>query len=192
MKRRGIDNGLAFMFTVMLTCAITMGCASRPVGVVLTYEIEDSSSRHTQADMDSLMKTVNQRLGRRGQARVLNDKQLVVNIYGDPSASDLDRVKRLMVTQGYLEFRILADPVQPQDRPIIELAMAATSERRVRLHDNIVAEWVQYDEKEFGPSEEESKGAVKRKNVDVPELLVLADQFNLTGAYLASVHKTLD
>ena len=93
---------------------------------------------------------------------------------------------------GQLEFRITADPTQPnsQEREIIRLASELSpAQKEVTLGGRIVAEWVAYSLDEFGPADQEDgRNIVKRLAGDTPEALVLVDPeaVSVTGDYLRS------
>ena len=110
----------------------------------------------------------------------------------------LEYVKQRITQLGQLEFRITADPTQPnpQEREIIRLAMELPlSQKDVTVGNRVVAQWLPYSLEEFGPVEkEDSRQIVKRLAGDTPEALVLLDPdaISVTGEYLRSVSKGVD
>jgi SecD/SecF fusion protein len=101
----------------------------------------------------------------------------------------LNFVKRRITEMGQLEFRITADPAQPnsQEREIIRLAQELSpAQKEVTLVGRTVAEWLPYEVKEFGPIDEDTRGLVKRMAGDVPEALVLVEPeaVTVTGEHL--------
>ena len=123
----------------------------------------------------------------------IDKKQVEVGIYGDANPDDLKWIKQSLGVRGYLEFRILADASNPEDRAIIELAKRVpVGQKEVLQGAKKVAEWVTYDITVFGPPETEVISVVKRKAGDAPEALILMDAMNVTGEYLTSVTKTVD
>ncbi len=88
------------------------------IGVVLTYEIDQHAAQTggTKPDMSTLVRNLNGRLAQVGRAHALDNKRLAVDIYGEPKATDLEWIKRLVSGMGHIEFRILADPANPKDQ----------------------------------------------------------------------------
>jgi SecD/SecF fusion protein len=106
---------------------------------------------------------------------------------------EMDFVKQKITALGKLEFRILADPTIQKDKNTIDLAKRLPpTEKDVKLGDAMVAKWVPYDVKEFGPPERENDGFVKRLAGDTPEILVLMDPLNVTGEYITHAAKGMD
>jgi SecD/SecF fusion protein len=102
----------------------------------------------------------------------------------------LQYVKRRITELGQLEFRILADPKWPKDRPKIEQAkLAPPNQKDVFLGGQKVAEWLSYETKEFRKDDER---LVRRMAGDTPEALVLTDPWNVTGDYLSNSAKGFD
>jgi SecD/SecF fusion protein len=127
-------------------------------------------------------------------------KEITIREYGpaieiiipQTGPDEMEFVKRRITDLGQLEFRITADPAQPEDRPRIERARRLPPGQKVLMDGDVkIAEWVAYDEKEFGPVDEEA-GIVKRMAGETPEALVLMDPWNVTGEFLTSATKGLD
>jgi len=127
-------------------------------------------------------------------------KEITIREYGpaieiiipQTGPDEMEYVKRRITDLGQLEFRITADPAQPEDRPRIERARRLPPGQKALMDGDVkIAEWVAYDVKEFGPVEEES-GIVKRMAGETPEALVLMDPWNVTGEFLTSATKGLD
>jgi SecD/SecF fusion protein len=109
----------------------------------------------------------------------------------------LEYVKQRITQLGQLEFRITADPTQPnsQEREIIRLAQELPlSQKDVTVGKRVVAQWLPYSLEEFGPVDREDRNIVKRMAGDTPEALVLIDpeSVSVTGDYLSSVSKGVD
>jgi SecD/SecF fusion protein len=130
-------------------------------------------------------------------------KEITIREYGpaveiiipQTGEDEMEFVKRRITDLGQLEFRITADINMPQDRATIDQARKmAPSQKALMSGANKVAEWVTYDEKEFGPVREpqEPGDLITRMVNDVPEALVLMDPMNVTGEYLTSATKGLD
>jgi preprotein translocase subunit SecD len=193
MKRQVFLAALGWVAIAVLLCVFP-GCGREPVGVVLRYRAAPAGfgARGT-VDMHSLVVTIDNRLEGAGRARAVSRDEVEVEVYGDPNQVELESIQFRISTIGELEFRILADSTQPQDRSIIEQAKRAPpSQRDVTLDGTKVAEWVTYSKAEFGPVDEELGGMVKRVADDRPEALVLMDQLHVTGQYLTSATKGLD
>ncbi len=106
---------------------------------------------------------------------------------------EMDFVKQKITALGKLEFRILADPTVQKDKNTIEQAKhLPPTEKDVMLGDAIVAKWVPYDVKEFGPPDRQNDGFVKRMAGDTAEILVLMDPMNVTGEYITHAAKGMD
>ncbi len=110
----------------------------------------------------------------------------------------LEYVKQRITQLGQLEFRITADPTQPnsQEKEIIRLAEELPpSQKEVKLGNRVVAQWLPYAVEEFGPvDKQDSRNIVKRMAGDTPEALLLIepDAVSVTGDYLRSVSKGVD
>lgn len=191
IRRYAISALVVTLFAMFLTGTCS---ATEPVGIILKYEIDQANAPvRPRNGIEILVKRENIRLGNLGVARVLNDKQFEVSIYGNPNESDLYWIKQLAGAQGVLELRILANPYDPKDRPIIELAKAASPTQKVIQQDgNDVAEWITYVEAEFGPADKQLEAAVKRSSPSASEILVLLDSLNITGDYLDSAKIGVD
>jgi SecD/SecF fusion protein len=127
-------------------------------------------------------------------------KEMTIRAYGPAveiiipqvGPEEMEFVKLKITKLGQLEFRITADPNISKDKPRIEAAkLLPPTKQEVRLGDQLVAKWVPYDEKEFGPADQPD-GYVKRMAGDTPEILVLIDPFNVTGEYLTSATRGYD
>ena len=111
----------------------------------------------------------------------------------------LEFVKRRITEMGQLEFRITADPTQPnpQEREIIRLAQELSpAQKEVTVGGRVVAEWVAYSPDEFGPVDSRTTAAIsssgwpatrpKRSFCSKPAAV------SVTGDYLRSVSKGVD
>jgi preprotein translocase subunit SecD len=184
------------MVAVVVVCCGICGCGPRPVGFVLTYRVAPNSSRSLDAkEMETLVLVINHRIGRSGRARVVEGGQVEVDVYGDVDAQMREVLKYLIGYVGALEFRITADVDQPADRAIIEAARSLPAdEKNVMVNDKRVAEWVTYDDREFGPAAKpaEPGDLVTRMANGTAEALVLIDPMNVTNKYFTRVDKGLD
>jgi preprotein translocase subunit SecD len=182
------------ILVVVVICGLaSVSCAHEPTSVVLTYEI---AGRPPSSAEDQWTKVVadaiNERLGSRGSAAALDKKQIHIELYGKIDATGLKLAEQRISGDGF-EFRILADTEHPDDLPIIKQAKLTPSDKHdVSIDDKKVAEWVRYNERDFGPVDREVGGMVKRQAGNVPEALVLIDELNVTGEYLTSAKKSFD
>jgi preprotein translocase subunit SecD len=158
--------------------------------------VAPNSSRSLDAkEMETLVLVINHRIGRSGRARVVEGGQVEVDVYGDVDAQMREVLKYLIGYVGALEFRITADVDQPADRAIIEAARSLPAdEKNVMVNDKRVAEWVTYDDREFGPAAKpaEPGDLVTRMANGTAEALVLIDPMNVTNKYFTRVDKGLD
>jgi SecD/SecF fusion protein len=127
-------------------------------------------------------------------------KEITIRKYGpaveiiipQTGEDEMEYVKRRITDLGQLEFRITADPNLAKDRNVIDRARRLTPSQKALMNNNVKeAEWVAYDENEFGPVSDEGR-IVKRQAGDTPEALVLIDPMNVTGRYLTQATETLD
>jgi preprotein translocase subunit SecD len=185
-------------FRVLILIAIVFSsiasrcCAHEPTSVVLMYEIDGRGPMNAGSEGTKVVaKAIAKRLGRMGEASATNDKQIRVELYGKIDEAGLKLAKQRINSGGVFEFRILADAEHPNDLPIIQQAKQTPQDKReVVIDDKIVAEWVPYMQKLFGPADHETIGVVKRQAGSDPEALVLIDDLNVTGEYLTSATKS--
>lgn len=145
-----------------------------------------------KVDIDKLIDALAQRIDPAGtkEVSIRNYGGAVEIIIPKAGPDDLTYIKRRITDLGQLEFRIVADPRWTEDRSIIDKAMKlGPSEKLVITGDKPVAEWVEYNEKEFG---EDDNRLVQRTAGSRREALVLLDRHNVTGEYLRSASKSYD
>jgi preprotein translocase subunit SecD len=184
------------ILVVIVICGLTTtSCAHKPVSVVLTYEIDGSGlSRVGDNLTKDVAEAINERLGPRGAATALDKKQIRIELFGKIDVTDLKLAEqRISGGGGGFELRILADTEHTDDLPIIKQAKLTPPDKHdVLIDDKRVAEWIRYNERDFGPVDREVGGMVKRQAAGVPEALVLIDDLNVTGEYLTSAKKGFD
>lgn len=145
-----------------------------------------------KVDIDKLIDALAQRIDPAGtkEVSIRNYGGAVEIIIPKAGPDDLTYIKRRITDLGQLEFRIVADPRWTEDRSIIDKAMKlGPSEKIVMSGDKPVAEWVEFNEKEFGTEDER---LVQRTAGSRREALVLLDRHNVTGEYLRSASKSYD
>jgi len=177
-------------------------------GITLIYELQDTSAQAEQNGKNQSDARERSIAAKRQLVRQLigalservdpsGTKEVTIREYGlgqieiiIPKASqqELEFIERRIYTAGSLEFRITASPIFTENREIIELAKGLPpGENEVKLAGNKVAEWVAYDEEEFGPVDREDPRIVKRLAGKKPQALILTnDGLDVTGEYLKS------
>ncbi len=178
----------AFVFLPQIRDAMT-----QPQGPVLVYEVDpDSVGPGQTVDMDKLVQAINRRLNpgwsRLAVVRTLDGQRIEVTVVGK-TASDTHRVERLLASAGSLEFRILAN--RRDDKDLIKQALADPSKTKIRdKNGKLEAWWVpvkaEQERSLAGLSEIALRTRTKARR-QITEVLVLNDDYNLTGAYLTRV-----
>jgi SecD/SecF fusion protein len=182
-------------------------------GITLIYEIEDTSAgaqpnaapdqpaltsaaataASKKVEMDKLIGALRKRIDPTSTKEITIRPQgswAVEVIIPRTGPDALESVKSRITALGELEFRITADPLWAQDRPIIEQAkLNSPNQKDVLVGGTKVGEWVEYDTKSFAHNDE---GMVTRKAGTTPEALVLLDPWNVTGEYLARAESGAD
>ncbi len=168
-------------------------------GITLIYELKDEPAAEQDgeapagrsAELQELIDILKRRIDPTGTREVtIREYGPAIEIIMPNTGQDaLEFVKRRITEMGLLEFRITADPAQPnpQEREIIRLAEELSpAQKEVTLGGRTVAEWVPYEVKEFGPVDEDARGLVKRMAGDTPEALVLIEPpaVTVTGKHL--------
>ncbi|TWT77368.1 bifunctional preprotein translocase subunit SecD/SecF [Posidoniimonas polymericola] len=154
---------------------------------------EESGEGKQKVKIDQVINALKMRVDPSGT------KEVAIRSYGDdievivPQASsqdELKHVKAMLTDLGELEFRILASAGWPNDKPVIDAAMALPpSQKSVEIGGQERGRWVQFDEREFGDGEGR---LVTRQTRAEPEALVLIDPLNVTGEYLTSARSDFD
>jgi SecD/SecF fusion protein len=168
-------------------------------GPVLVYEVDPAGlSPGQQVDMANLVKAIDRRFGvgrsRLARVRRMDDRRLEVAVMGK-AESDKQRVEKLLASIGTLEFRILAN--RRDNRDLIERSLADPS--KTKLQDNtgnLLAWWAPVKAgQESGLANSSSDIALrnrKKGGKETTEVLVLNDEYNVTGAYLTRVDAGVD
>lgn len=181
-------------------------------GITLIYELKDpaaagldnegvSGALERNVKLQDLIDTLKRRIDPTGTREVtIREYGPAVEIIIPSTGQDaLEYIKRRITEMGMLEFRITADPSQPnpQEREIIRLAQELSpAQTEVVLNGRTVAEWVPYEVKEFGPVDQPHNGLVKRMAGNTPEALLLVEPkaVSVTGEHLRakSISKGVD
>ncbi len=179
-------------------------------GVILIYEAdksvaaqpgaEEDEEGNTPANSNSSAPKITEEVISAIKQRVdpTSTREVSIRGFGDtmeiiiPKAGpdELEYTKRKISETGNLEFRITADPRWEKDRDIIEKALLLSpSQKLVMIANRPRAEWIAFDERQFSF---EDPRLVQRSAGKRREALVLLDQYNVTGEYLASADKDID
>ncbi len=163
-------------------------------GITLVYELAPSSGN--EVPIGTLIDALKQRVDPTSTREVTirqRGSNAVEIIIPKTGADALQYVKRTITEMGQLEFRITAEPNRADKKDVIEKAKTLTAgQKDVMIGGQKKAEWVTYDEKEFGPPSASDNRILKRTAGEVPEALVLIDDWNVTGDDLKSATKGVD
>lgn len=188
-------EAVVWSLAIALTATL-VGCGHAPPGVELTYELDPRPQGAAGATLvEQTARVMTERLGDAGDVLVSPTKQMIVQLYGHPSAAELAALKRRLSTVGVLEFRIMASEKIAEHQPIIEEAKKLTEVETIRDEaGKVVARWSPLDDEEFPTLEEAvSRGLVTRMDGTTPQALVLLnDGLDVTGEHLKYVHPDLD
>ncbi len=158
-----------------------------PEALLVDYEIVPEQ---TKVPMDKLVAAVSRRVNPGGQ------KEVTVRQFGldqievilpEVEQAEVEQVKRIISSAGVLEFRILANPVDPRHRAAIAQARV-TRGTTVRQDGEVVARWARLDPARMRDDER----MVTRAGADGLEVLVMIDRFNVAGGDLSRVSADLD
>jgi SecD/SecF fusion protein len=206
-KRTGLSGaGLVLLiFTAVVVLAVLSfvalpflmhGTLHRPE-VRLVYEVDPSSTSDGHAvDMSALVDKIDSRVNRRSdivRVRDLSGGRIEVAVYSGDSAV-ADRVDRLIRASEALELRILAD--RRDDKEIIDRALADSS--RAEILDSkgtVLARWLPIDARQEQIIANYRDIALRKKKSgarEVTEVLVLNDDYNITGAYVSRASPSVD
>jgi SecD/SecF fusion protein len=189
--REAVVWSLALVVTTTLA-----GCGHATPGVELVYVL-DPPPQGPQGAMlvDSTAQVMEERLGDAGEVHALPNGQIVVLLYGHPSAAALAALKQRVSTVGDLEFRIMASESVAAHRSVIEDARKLTeSDADVEQTGKTVARWAALNPLEFRTLEEaDERGLETRMAGTAPQALVLVnDGLNVGGRHLKEVHPDID
>jgi preprotein translocase subunit SecD len=192
---RRFCEAVIWPLALVLTATLA-GCGHAPPGVQLIYEL-DPPPQGAQGSMlvDSTAHVMEERLGDAGEAQVAPNGQIIVLLYGHPSAAALAALKQRVGLVGDLEFRIMASERFPAHQAIIEEAeMLGGAETAVEEGGVTVARWQTLDGEEFPTVEEAAtRGLVTRVAGTAPQALVLLnDGLDVGSQDLKWVEPALD
>jgi len=142
--------------------------------VVLPYHVD----LRRNFNMEELTSAITKRINPEGLLEVAvrryGEDQIEI-IIPEVETREVDQIKRLISTSGFLEFRILADPKQPADRRLIELARH-TPGRDVYDRGRLEGHWAK-----LGPDVGVGPSDIVREGSRGGEILVKIDRFHVTG-----------
>jgi hypothetical protein len=173
--------------------------AEKPKGPVLVYKVEpkSKSADMTGSDMDRAVKSIDMRLNggteKLADVRKLNDRRIEVAMMRRNEA-DRQRVESQLTRPGTLEFRVLAN--KQVDEALID--RAENEPAKAEVLDPLgkrLAWWVPLravEEKSFAGHKDIAQRTKSIGNRQVMEILVVADAYNVTGAYLTRAKLQFD
>jgi hypothetical protein len=192
----------AVLVAALIAC---LGCKARQGQTVLVYAFDVSADREGPAgregkpDINKAVAAVDRRLNPGGswnkaaEVRRLSDTTLEVRLWtNDPAI--VARIDRRVMRLGSLEFRILAND---RDNPTLLEKGKILKPDVNKLYSaggKLAAWWLPVNpksSKEFGYPEIARRTVTKMGQPEL-QVLVLADPFNVTGAYLTHVGSDLD
>ncbi len=183
-------------------------------GFSLIYDLADEQQRQRlqgeegvgvrKVNMEELRGALQRRIDPSGQLEVSirTIGESVEIIMPKAGNDELERIKDTLTRLGELEFRILVDSLDPSQQQLIASARELPKSQRLASAGALQAKWVPYNVDEFGrvdqfdPSDggepQFRRNAVKREGLNGPEILVLIDEYNVTGQYLSSASMGID
>jgi hypothetical protein len=185
----------AWLSVAACTIAICIsGCESREVSHVLQYEVGPTLAGPADTeDIETLLTTINGRLRGKGYARTVGEREIAVDVYGPVDEKQLALVRQRIESSGELGFFLLAAENEPGDADAIALAEQLSADEKQVIRDgDLIAEWIPYDSRDFGPSVEADGRVVTRIAGDTPEVLVLHGPHDVTGDTLLLVRRDDD
>ena len=161
-------------------------------GVILVYEVDQEQRKSDEpVDMDKLIDAVTRRINPGGVREVtirpygLNQIEIIVP---EADQSEMQRMKKVLTSVGLLEFRILANTrdhaalIKRAELENTKIIMGADAEgKQVEL-----GRWVPIEKGQEASFNypEVAKRTRKVGQREVTEILVVKDDFNVTGGYL--------
>jgi len=173
-------------------------------GAILVYEVDptkksDPNATLSSADMEKLIAAISKRVNPGGQKEVVirpYGKEQVEVIVPEKDENEVRRIEKVISQTGNLEFQILAD--RRDNKDLIELALAAPSKNR--LYDSygtLAARGLPVNPGEETRFEGRGyEGIAKRVREKggrkILEVLLLADDYKVTGQYLTQASPGYD
>jgi SecD/SecF fusion protein len=167
------------------------GVLNRPAATVLIYEIDAESGPVTPQTTDRLIRALQRRLGRRGRVSDAGGGRIEVGLFTD-DPQQVDRFERMLARAGTIEFRILAN--EQDHAALIERAKEAEHSVVRDSAGRELARWTPVDPS-WAANYEYPEIARRSRQVGdkgIIEVLVVIDEFNVTGGYLQRVSPSWD
>lgn len=181
-------------------------------GVILVYEIlnddqapggnlpdqPDPAAGKKKVDMDKLIGAIIRRVNPGGVSEVTvraHGPGEIEVIVPEADEAEAARMEKMISTVGSLEFRILANPRDPDHKTLITRSETLSpDEVQLRSSDGkqVLAWWVPVEEKQQSHFPGSISRQVTRKGIQMMEILVVKDQYDVTGDYLASSRASYD
>jgi SecD/SecF fusion protein len=182
----------AFLFFPQIRDSMT-----HPQGPVLIYEVDpDGLAPGETVDMNKLVQAIDRRVStewsRLACVRILDGRRIEVAVVGK-SEADVRRVESLLTHCGMLQFRILANRRDNAD--LIAQALADPSKTKFRDKSGILEAWwvpVKPGQESGMRGPEIAVRQTTKTGRPTTEILVLNDDFNITGAYLTRASAAAD
>lgn len=148
-----------FVITLAACCVSFLTGCEQPVTNTMLYDLDGKASNALQSAgvdktelAESLISTMQHRLGSAGRVHRLKNGQIQVDLTGKPNPKQLAALKRLVSAQGNFEFRVLASPVTASDQGIVEQATKlAPEEKELGADGEVAAKWVTGLDSRQGP-----------------------------------------
>ncbi len=188
-------GGLFLLGLVGVVADLVQVCFPRQVCEILVYEIESGPGIDpANYPVNRVIGAINRRInpGRR-HARVsdIGDGRIEIQVFGDDPRT-ARRIERILDIAGTLEFRVLANT---KDHPgLIDRALSEDAKTLKDSEGNLLAWWVPVGQ---GREEEFNYPEIARRTQEiggktVTEILVVKDDYDVTGEYLVQVSPGTD
>ncbi|MBN1396145.1 MAG: protein translocase subunit SecD [Pirellulales bacterium] len=167
-------------------------------GAYLVYQVDPAQKMPGKSvDMDELIRAVKRRVDPSGVKEIniikYGNEQIEVTI-PEVEEEEVERIKSLITTTGNLQFRILANTRRHKD--LVERARSDAEQMKyLDASGNLAAWWVPVKEGEVSSVLDDKNIAVRKRKAgkrEVIEVLVVADPYNITGAYLTNASAGAD
>jgi SecD/SecF fusion protein len=200
-------GGVVVLFLMVAALAVFIGLpllmremGAEPQGPVLVYEVApESLSVGQKVDIEKLIQAIDRRLNpdwsRLARVRKIDDQRIEIALISKEPANR-QRVERLLAASGMLEFRILAN--NRDNKALIERALAEPSKTKlIDAAGKLEAWWVPVRAQEVASLNGSGKSDIALRkqtkgNEEITEVLLVPDDYNVTGAYLSNVGVNTD
>jgi SecD/SecF fusion protein len=207
MQDHGWKIGLSLFALFASIAVLTMGPRIRlgvdlSGGAILVYEVdqEKKENKHRALDsqqMNDLLDAIKRRVNPGGQ------KEVIIRAYGqeqveviipEKDEAEIARIERIISRTGVLEFRILANT--RDNKELIDRALAETSKGRLLSSTGeLEGYWVPVKEEEVQALvsyRDIALRKVTKAGKEVVEVLLVPDEYNVTGGDLSMAYTDTD